>query len=310
VRVDTHAHQLPAAFLEEVQARTGRRYPLPEFRTEAHLAEMDAHEIDLAVVFLPPPGVDLGAPDAAPGLARWINEHWASLIEQHPGRFAALATLPVPDVDASLAELAYALDELGLDGVALASNADGVYVGDERMHPLLEELDRRGAYVHLHPADPQHPPLPQFPSWLVEYPFESTRAVTTLLYSGALSRFGSIRWQVPHLGGTVPFLADRLGTLVLREPAAAERVGGDPAELLRRLVLDTAQSHNEAALTATLHITDADRIVFGTDWPFAVLADGSDPQPGLDLLGDRAAVDRENALRLVPELGRRLGPAA
>jgi predicted TIM-barrel fold metal-dependent hydrolase len=312
VRIDTHAHQLPPHFLAEVQARTGRPYPLPPlpgFATQAHLAEMDAHGIELAVVFLPPPGVELGDAAAAPPLARLINEHWAGLIGDHAGRFAALATLPLPDVEASLEELGHALDVLGLDGVALSSNAAGVYVGDERMEPLLAELDRRGAYVHLHPADPQALPLPQFPSWLLEYPFESTRAVVTLLYGGALHRFPRIRWHVPHLGGTVPFLADRIGTLLLREPALAERAGDAPGALLRRLFYDTAQSHNDAALAATTHVVDRERIVFGTDWPFAVLADGPDPQPGLDALGGREAIDRGNALRMLPSLADRLGTA-
>jgi predicted TIM-barrel fold metal-dependent hydrolase len=306
-RIDAHAHQIPRRFLEEVEALTGRRYPLPEFTTEAHLAEMDAHGIELAIVFLPPPGVDLGDAAAAPRLARLVNEHYAGLIDDHPGRFAALASLPLPDVDAALEELPHALDVLGLDGVVLLSNAGGMYAGDERMEPLLAELDRRGAYVHLHPADPQALPLPRFPSWLIEYPFETTRAVATLLYGGALHRYPRIRWHLPHLGGTVPFLADRIGTLVLREPQAAAQAGGDPATLLRGLFLDTAQSHNDAALAATQRVADAERIVFGTDWPFAVLADGPDPQPGLDALGDRAAVDRGNALRMVPSLARRLG---
>jgi predicted TIM-barrel fold metal-dependent hydrolase len=306
MRIDTHAHQIPPHFLDAVRAATGSPYPMPQFATADHLAQMDRHGVELAVVSLPPPGLDVGAGPAAPGLARLINEHYAELVAAYPGRFAALATLPLPDVDAALEELAYALDVLGLDGAVLFSNVAGVYAGDERFAPVLQELDRRGAYVMLHPADPQAAPLGQFPGWLMEYPFETTRAVVTLLYGGALQRCPAIRWQLPHCGGTVPFLADRLGTLVRREPELAARVGGDPVALLGRLFYDTAQADNEAALAATLHVVDAERIVFGTDWPFAVLADGPDPQPGLDVLGERAAVDRDNALRMAPELGRRL----
>jgi predicted TIM-barrel fold metal-dependent hydrolase len=305
MRIDAHAHQIPPHFLDAVRAATGSPYPMPEFATADHLAQMDRHDIELAVVSLPPPGLDIGAGAAAAGLARRINEHYAALVAEHPGRFAALAALP-PDVDAALDELAYALDVLGLDGVGLFSNVGGAYPGDERFAPLLEELDRRGAYAMLHPADPQTVPLGGFPGWLFEYPFETTRAVVSLLYGGALGRHPGIRWQLPHCGGTVPFLADRLGTLVLRAPDLATKVGGDPVALLARLFYDTAQSDNDAALTATLHLVDAERIVFGTDWPFAVLADGPDPQPGLDVLGDRAAVDRANVLRMAPELGRRL----
>jgi predicted TIM-barrel fold metal-dependent hydrolase len=306
MRIDTHAHQIPPHFLAAVLEATGAPYPMPVFSTADHLAQMDRHGIELAVISLPPPGLAVGDGVAAPRLARVINEHYAALVAEHPGRFAALAALPLPDVDATLAELAYALDVLGLDGAVLFSNVGGVYAGDERFAPVLEELDRRGAYVMLHPADPQVPPLPQFPGWLMEYPFETTRAVVTLLYSGALQRHPAIRWQLPHCGGTVPFLADRLGTLVRREPGLAAEVGGDPVALLGRLFHDTAQADNDAALAATVRVVEPGRIVFGTDWPFAVLADGPDPQPGLDVLGDRAAVDRDNALRMAPELGRRL----
>jgi len=308
-RIDAHAHQIPAHFLEEVRAATGTPYPLPEFTTEAHLAQMERHRIELAVVSLPPPGVPSGA--QAPRLARLINEHYARLVDAHPGRFAALAALPLPDVDASLQELAYALDDLRLDGVVLFSNADGVYAGDPRMDPLLEELGRRGAYVLLHPSDPPEAPLGAYPPWLMEYPFETTRAVVTLMYNGGLRRHAGIRWHLPHLGGTLPFLADRLATLVLREPELARESGDDPLAPLAGVFLDTAQSHNDAALAATLRFTGAEHVVFGTDWPFAVLADGPDPQPGLDVLGDeRAAVDRDNALRMAPLIARRLGATA
>jgi predicted TIM-barrel fold metal-dependent hydrolase len=308
MRIDTHAHQLPAHFRDEVRRRTGADFPLPELTTDQHLAAMDEHRIELAVVSLPPPGIHVGTQDDAGRLARLINEHYAELVSTHPGRFAALASLPLPDVDSALAELEHALDVLDLDGVALSSNVGGVYVGDDRFAPLLAELDRRGAYVFLHPADPQSAPLEDYPRWLLELPFETTRAVVTLLYGGALDRYPGITWHVPHCGGTVPFLAHRLATLVQREPRLATRVTGDPVSRLAGLYYDTAQAHNEPALAATLAVVGADRLVFGTDWPFAVLAPGGDPQPELETLGaeTRMQVDAGTAIRMAPRVARRL----
>jgi hypothetical protein len=190
-----------------------------------------------------------------------------------------------------VAEVARAIDELGLEGVMLHSNVDGVYVGDAAFEPRLAELDRRGAYVQLHPADPPTAPLPELPRWLMEFPFDTTR------------------WHLPHCGGTVPFLAARLATLARRDPELARLTNGDPLPLLGRFYVDTAQADNEAALAATRAVIDIDRIVLGTVWPYAVLADGDDPQPALDrLLGPelRARVDRSNALRLAPSLHIRL----
>jgi predicted TIM-barrel fold metal-dependent hydrolase len=309
MRIDAHAHQVPAAFRAAAQRRTGAEYELPVVATDRHLAAMDEHAIELAVVSLPPPGVHVGSQQDASALARLINEHYAELVAAHRGRLAALASLPLPDVDAALGELEHALDVLHLDGVTLPTNVGGSYIGEDRFAPLLAELDRRRTYVFLHPANPQAAPLEQYPRWLIEMPFETTRAVVTLLFGGALSRHPAITWQVPHCGGTVPFLAHRLATLVQREPRLAARTGGDPVSLLARLYYDTAQADSEPALAATLALAGAERLVFGTDWPFAVLAPG-DPQPRLDSLGSdiRARVDGRTALEMAPSLARRLLP--
>jgi 6-methylsalicylate decarboxylase len=309
MRIDAHAHQVPATFRAAAQRRTGAEYELPVVATDRHLAAMDEHAIELAVVSLPPPGVHVGSPKDATALARLINEHYAELVATHRGRLAALASLPLPDVDAALGELEHALDVLHLDGVTLPTNVGGSYIGEDRFAPLLAELDRRRTYVFLHPANPHAAPLEQYPRWLIEMPFETTRAVVTLLFGGALSRHPGITWHVPHCGGTVPFLAHRLATLVQREPRLAARTGGDPISLLARLYYDTAQADNEPALAGTLALAGTDRLVFGTDWPFAVLAPG-DPQPQLNSLGSdtRTRVDGRTALQMAPSLARRLLP--
>jgi 6-methylsalicylate decarboxylase len=308
MRIDAHAHHIPARFRDAVSELAGTDYPLPEVTADQHLAAMDDHEIELAVVSLPPPGVHVGTDEATGRLARLVNESYAEAISAHPGRFAALASLPLPDVDGALAELDYALDALDLDGVVLYSNVGGAYIGDDRFTAVLEELDRRRAYVLLHPADPPCAPLADYPRWLVELPFETTRAVVTLLYSGALDRYPGITWHVPHCGGTVPFLAPRLATLVQREPRLATRVTGDPVSRLTGVYYDTAQAHNAPALAATVALAGADRLVFGTDWPFAVLSSGADPQPELDTLGAdaRREVDAGTAMRMAPTLARHL----
>src|SRR5262249_1784619 len=147
----------------------------------------------------------------------------------------ALATLPLPDVDASIAELAHALDVLGLDGVYLPSNAGGTYLGEPALAPLLDELDRRGSYVLLHPSFPPYEAPLEWPVGLVELPFETTRAFVQLLYSGAFDRCPGIRFQLAHLGGTVPFLADRIGSLVTRVPSFRAAIADEPLAYLARL---------------------------------------------------------------------------
>jgi predicted TIM-barrel fold metal-dependent hydrolase len=216
-----------------------------------------------------------------------------------------LATLPLPNVEASLAELERCLDELDLDGVMLLSNTAGVYLGDPELEPLFEALDARGAYAFLHPGFPPHKPPLGHPIWLYEFPFETVRAVTNLIYGGSLERYPRIRFQLSHLGGAAPFLAHRIASLADREPEQAGAAPAGALEYLRRLYYDTGLANNSPALAATQLVTELDHIVFGTDWPYAALPpEGGDPAPGLDALGsdDRAAVESRNATALVPRL--------
>lgn len=237
-------------------------------------------------------------------LARLANERTARLVRSAPRRFAGLAVLPLPDIAEALEELRHALDVLELDGVVLLSNIEGIYHGDSRWDPLWDELERRRAYVFRHPADPVGAlALPEHPVWLYEFPFDTTRAIVNLIYSGTLDRCPNVRLQVAHLGGTAPFLAHRIASLAAREPERAARTPGGALRVLARLFSDTGLSNHTSAIHATSAIAGLDRIVFGTDWPYAALPPAGDPAPDLAGLGERrSAVDAGNALALVPRL--------
>ncbi len=310
MRIDAHGHLIPERYraeLERLELETG--YPLPPATPEIFSGLMDQYGIDAAVVSLSPPGVWFGDPGLAKELARLVNEETAALVREQPRRFAGLATLPLPDVEGALAEIAYAYDELGLDGVALLSNVDGTYVGDEAWDPVFDELERRGAYVFLHPIQPATPsPMPQTPVWVQEFPFDTTRAVTNLIYSGTLARCPSIRLQLAHMGGTAPFIAHRIGEWAGRDPSRAEAAPDGALTYMQRMWFDTGLSNNPIATAAARELAGVERIVFGTDWPYAVLPEGSDPSPDLGLGGDeRALVDGTNVAALVPRLADALG---
>jgi predicted TIM-barrel fold metal-dependent hydrolase len=312
-RIDAHVHLLPDEYRSELDRRGLMSFPLPPWSVDATYALMERHAIDAAVMSLSPPGLFFGDQGLADELARMVNERTAALVRSDPARFAGLAVLPLPDVDRALAELSYALDELGLDGVALLSNVAGTYPGDPAWAPLFDELERRGAYVFLHPQAPfgGRPPLPEHPIWLYEFPFDTTRAVANLIYSGTLERCPSMRLQVAHLGGTAPFLAHRLASLAAREPERAAQAPAGAVEYLGRLYYDTGLSNHALALDTTLAVADLERIVFGSDWPYADLPERGDPAPGLAGLsaGDRARVDAGNAAALVPRLAAAAGVA-
>jgi predicted TIM-barrel fold metal-dependent hydrolase len=242
-------HLLPPEYRSELERRTTVPMRLPPWSRAGLDDLMTRHEIDAAVMSLSPPGVWFGDQGLANELARMVNEATAELVASDPQRFAGLAFLPLPDVEAALAELAHSLDVLRLDGVALLSNVAGLYHGDPTWDSLWEELERRGAYVMLHPAPPPHPlPLPQHPIWMYEYPFDTTRAVVNLIYSGTLERSPSVRLQVAHLGGAATFLAHRIASLEAREPEKATLAPRGALSALARLYYDTGLSNNETAL--------------------------------------------------------------
>jgi predicted TIM-barrel fold metal-dependent hydrolase len=307
-RIDLHAHVIPDAYRELLVAPDGSRPFVPPAPLEGLLATMERYEIDAAVISTGPPGAFLGDQGRAGEIARAANESIAAIVRNDPDRFAGLALLPLPDVEAAIAELRHALDELALDGVMLLSNTADVYLGDERQEALYEELDRHGTYVFVHPGFPPHsPPLgDEHPVWLYEFPFDTTRALAKLIFSGTLERHPSIRFQFAHLGGAAPFLAHRLASLADREPEQAQRAPAGALEYLRRQYYDTGLSANAPAIAATREITALEHIVFGTDWPYADLPDGADPAPALALLGaeTRTAIDSRNAAALVPRLAR------
>jgi len=224
-RIDLHAHVLTARYEEELDA------PLPPHRPEALKAFMERYEIDAAVVSI---GGAVGVASAQ--LARLGNEELAELVRAEPGRFAALAIVPFTpdDPEPALAELEHALDTLALDGVSLFTNHAGTYLGDAAFEPLFAELDRRGAYAFVHPTFPRGGWPLEHPPWLYEFPFETTRALANLIYSGALERYPRVRLQFAHLGGAALFLAHRLASLAAREPELARAAPAGALEYLRR----------------------------------------------------------------------------
>jgi predicted TIM-barrel fold metal-dependent hydrolase len=306
-RIDMHVHIAPPQYVAGLRRSAGQLPSVREPTLDGLLAVMERFEIDAAVVSGGPPAVFFGDQVQANELARAANEELAEIVRSNPLRLGALAFLPLPDVDAALAELQYALDVLKLDGVALVTNVDGRYLGDPIWHPLFDELHRRHAYVFVHPTVPPYSlPLREHPVWLYELPHETTRAIVKLLYSGTLDRCPDIRFQFSHLGGTAPFLAYRIASLVQREPSDWS-LPAAPLAYLSRLYYDTGLSNHAPALAATLEVAPLERIVFGSDWPYAALPEeGSDPAPDLGWLGPerRARVEHANAAALVPRLGK------
>ncbi len=274
-RIDVHAHYLPAKYREAALA-AGLAHAdgipgLPQWDVSRALGMMDGLNIRTAMLSVSSPGVHFGNDGAARKLAREVNEEGAKAAIDHPGRFGLFASLPLPDVDGAIAEAAYAFDTLHADGVTVESNHHGIYMGDPKFDPLMAELNRRRAVVFMHPTSPTCPCCQTlsmgYPRPLIEFMFETTRAVTNLLLTGTLDRFPDIRLIVPHAGAAVPVLADRIVGLApafLPKPVDADHLFAT----LHRLYYDLAGYPLPRLAPALLQIADTNRIFYGSDWPF------------------------------------------
>jgi predicted TIM-barrel fold metal-dependent hydrolase len=270
--IDVHAHfvtpRLRAAMTAAGHHRPDGMPAIPDWDADSALTVMDRTGIRAAVLSVSSPGVllDGDLADAA-RLARAVNEEGAAIVTRQPQRFGLFASLPLPDVAAAVAEARYALDDLDADGIALQTNYGGAYLGDRAFEPLMAELNTRRTVVHIHPTSPacwQQTAL-QRPRPMVEFLFDSTRAVAALILDGVLGRYPDIRFIVAHAGAALPVLADRLaGFAILEDPA-------DPVDVigaLRRLRYDVAGFALPRALPALLNLVAPEQLLYGSDYPF------------------------------------------
>ena len=322
-RIDVHAHALTPAYrnaLQDAGIHLIGGIPVPDWSPAVALQFMDAHGIATQMLSISDPGADFLAAEPATALARTVNDELAAMVSEHPQRFGGFAVLSLQDVDGARAEAIRALDELGLDGVALLSSTGGRYLGDPVFEPLLAELDARNAWVFVHPTAVAADARPEYaiPSFVAEYPFDTTRTIISLLFNGTFDRHPGIRWHLAHGGGTVPMLRKRLDTLATYAPLAADVLGLPPGSkaltpdscdrALRAAFFDTALVADRPALLALDAMCGKRGIVFGSDWPFAALMYSEDPDPqpalgGVFSAADRAQIDHRNAREAFPRLG-------
>lgn len=312
-RIDVHAHFLPDVY-QSALAEAGISQPdgimaVPSWDEQHALDTMDRLDVEVAMLSISSPGVHFGDDLAAGRLARAVNEEAAALRDRHPDRFGFFASVPLPDVAGALSELRHSLDVLGADGVAVETNAAGTYLGDPSMEPLYAEVSARSTVLFVHPTTPHcaaHLAL-DHPRPMLEFMFDTTRAITDLVLSGALQRHTNMRVLVPHAGAALPVLAARVELLLplLGTP------GGPPApslmDALRELHFDLAGAPVNELLNALLAVADPSRIHYGSDYPFTpadtcvALADLLDRTSALDD-SQRAAIYAGNARRLFPRL--------
>lgn len=309
--IDVHHHILPDVFwraTNDTHSPVGGIAPAP-WSKESTLSFMDDAGIDVAITSISTPGVHMGDDAAAGDLARRVNELSAELIRDRPDRFGGFAALPLPDVDGALRALEYGLDVLKLDGVVLFSNARGVYLGDPRLRPLFDELERRKAVVFVHPtASPDSGARSLgLPDSLIDFTADTTRAVAQMHYGNTFARTPNVTYIFSHAGGTIPYLATRFAIVDEMDviPGAEER--GTAAQTLRRLYWDTALAWRPPILRMLRSVVGMGQVLFGSDYPYlrrdlaVACREEVESSPELDAQDSRNVL-ANNALKLFPRL--------
>jgi 6-methylsalicylate decarboxylase len=302
-RIDVHHHLVYPGYLDEIGGqRSGSGF---KWTPELSLEDMDKSGIAVAMLSIIQPSASVPEVEKARRIARQSNEYGAQLVRDHPGRFGSFATLPMADVDASLKEIEYGLDTLKANGVGLMTSYGDKYLGDAAFAPVWEELNRRKAVVYTHPLAPDccRNTVKGLPAGVVEYATDTTRTIASLVFSGTAARYPDIRWIFSHGGGTMPFLLSRFTREESTMKEREQRLPRGVLYELKKFYYDTAQANHPGALAAMMRLIPITQVLYGSDFPFRP---GSEVNEGLVQFRfkprDQRAIERDNALRLLPAL--------
>ena len=266
--IDVHSHVIPTEFVSALE-NEGRimdeGFPLPKYDVDGHLNWMNEAGVETSVLTLAAPQ------PTSPYVVRKTNEAAARIKRENPCRFLFCAALPLPDVDAAIREVKYALDTLGADGIKLATNVQGQYLGAPELDTLFAVLNERHAVVILHPHRPEpvnREVMQQTPLAMQEYLSETTRAVTNMISRNVLARYPNVKVVVPHCGAYLPLAVPRMKSLA--PVMQANKLVGDIdwEANLAALYYDLAGAHSPEVIRMMLTITTPDHLLYGSDYPY------------------------------------------
>lgn len=305
-RLDTHFHMIPPFWGKALEEKVGKPpWGTPDWSLDSALALLDRLGTEVGIISLAAPSVSAWEGEEQLTMTRKVNDFGMELLAKAPGRLGYFATLPLPNVAATLQEIDRAYDDYHADGVIVLSSYHGLYLGDPTLAPVWDALEKRQAVVFLHPGSPELKSLPGVPPPTVDFPMDTTRAAISLLTSGVLERCPSVRIILSHAGGFLPYAALRFGML-LPNYTLKDKSAEDVVRLLRQFYFDTALS-TPSALPSLMGFADPTHIVFGSDNPYitpdqqARFTSELDQYPGFEP-GQLDAINCGNGERLFPRL--------
>lgn len=239
---------------------------------EKRLDEMDKAGIDFQVVSLSIPGADVFEKDLALEMARKANDEIAEIVRSND-RFLGFATVPMVEPHSAVEELERAVNSLGLKGVSVFSNVGGKTLDSGDFLPFYEGVSKLDVPIIIHPTRPLMVDVLKDYGLVgaVGYLFDTTLAVLRLIFSGVLEKFKKLKIILPHAGSTIPYLIGRIDHQYRLNPESRERISKPPSEYFKSIYIDTAQAFYEPATMCAYALAGPDKMVFGSDYPFASL---------------------------------------
>lgn len=274
--IDVHHHVFAPDYLRELESANLAENPARKWSLSRSMDDMDKAGVTRALTSPTTPVASFGDSATRQRVARICNEYAAKLAQDYPSRFGFFATLPMLDVQGSLAEIAYSMDVLKANGVAMLTSYDGKWLGDASFAPIMEEINRRKLVVYTHPSSPKCCTGLQsgIPGSTIEYATDTTRTITSLLFTGAAQKYRDIKFIFSHAGGTMPFLIERLTMLPTLNAEMGKKITPEQVlQLVRGFYYDTAQASHPGALLSLLNLVDVSQVVFGTDFPYRTSLD-------------------------------------
>jgi predicted TIM-barrel fold metal-dependent hydrolase len=305
-RIDVHYHIAPPSLIAALGAQQFAN--VANWTIEQTLMDMERNGIAASICSIAPQADPFRDATKAVRLARECNEYFAKLMADHPGRFGFFAAMPLPNMDAALREVDYAMGTLKADGVALFTSYGDKWLGDPAFDPFFQELNRRKAVVFTHPntANCCRNLLPNIADGTIEWGTDTTRAITNLLFNGTAARCPDVRFTFSHGGGTMPYLVERF-IAAARTPKFASQFPAGFAAEAGKFYYDTAWTTNPEAMGALSKLVPISQILFGTDFPYRTADDQLKALQdcGVFSAADLGKIESENALAILPRFGAR-----
>jgi predicted TIM-barrel fold metal-dependent hydrolase len=304
-RIDVHHHIVPPTWFAAMDVIGRNDFPMKNWSIQKTIEDMDKGGVAISMTSPTTPQVTPLGKEVAVRIARESNEYAKKIEADHPGRFGVWATLPLPHIDESLKEIAYAFDTLKVDGIGCMTSYGDKWLGHAQFAPVWEELNRRKATVYTHPTSPNCCAnlVPDVPDYVVEFGTDTTRTIASLILSGTSQKYPDINWIWSHGGGALSAFAERFQWQLVNTPPYRGKITLETMNKeLRRFYYDTAAISGAVTLAAITELVSANQIVYGTDFPYRSAVDHTKGVTNFFKGDDLKKVERENALKLVPRL--------